>query len=86
MLRNIVEGSKDWLGFYPRVGVGASFAMMEATFLLAMIQQRYQLELVPGHPIEVFASITLRPKQGIGMIAKLRKGSADRDAADSLTH
>src|SRR5205823_4466097 len=35
----------------PRVCVGASFAMMEATLLLAMIQQRFHLEIVPGHPI-----------------------------------
>jgi len=57
----------------PRVCVGASFAMMEATLLLAMIQQRYQLELVPNHPVEVLASVTLRPKHGIKMIAKRRK-------------
>jgi cytochrome P450 len=49
----------------PRVCVGASFAMMEATLLLAMIQQRFHLEIVAGHPIELFASVTLRPKYGI---------------------
>jgi cytochrome P450 len=46
---------------------------MEATLLLAMIQQRYQLELVPNHPVEVLASVTLRPKHGIQMIAKCRE-------------
>jgi cytochrome P450 len=51
----------------PRVCVGASFAMMEATLLLAMIQQRFHLEIVRGHPIELFASVTLRPKYGIRM-------------------
>src|SRR5215813_14026696 len=56
----------------PRVCVGASFAMMEATLLLAMIQQKYKLASVPGHPIEVLASVTLRPKHGIKMIAKRR--------------
>lgn len=60
----------------PRVCVGASFAMMEATLLLAMIQQRYKLELVPNHRVEVLASVTLRPKHGIGMIAKRRKVGA----------
>ena len=59
----------------PRVCVGASFAMMEATLLLAMIQQRYHLELVPNHPVEVLASVTLRPKHGIRMIAKSRASS-----------
>jgi cytochrome P450 len=57
----------------PRVCVGASFAMMEATLLLAMIQQNFRLELVPDHPIEIFASVTLRPKQGIRVIANRRK-------------
>src|SRR6266581_2965704 len=57
----------------PRVCVGASFAMMEAILLLAMIQQRYHLELVPDHPVEVFASVTLRPKHGIRVIVKHRE-------------
>jgi cytochrome P450 len=55
-----------------RVCVGAAFAMMEATLLLAMIQQKYHLEVVPGHPIEVFASVTLRPKYGIRVIPHRR--------------
>jgi cytochrome P450 len=59
-----------------RVCVGASFAMMEATLLLAMIQQKYHLEIVPGHPIEIFASVTLRPKHGIGMIPQRRTADA----------
>jgi cytochrome P450 len=56
----------------PRVCVGASFAMMEATLLLAMIQQRFHLETVAGHPIEIFASVTLRPKHGIRVIPQRR--------------
>ncbi len=60
----------------PRVCVGASFAMMEATLLLAMIQRNYHLELFPNHPIEVFASVTLRPRHGIRMIAKRRRTAA----------
>src|SRR5712691_6566058 len=59
----------------PRVCVGASFAMMEATLLLAMIQQRFHLETVEGHPIELFASVTLRPKYGIRVIPQHRMAS-----------
>jgi cytochrome P450 len=59
-------------GAGPRVCVGASFAMMEATLLLAMIQQRFHLEIVAGHPIELFASVTLRPKHGIRVIPECR--------------
>ncbi|MFY9531538.1 MAG: cytochrome P450 [Candidatus Acidiferrales bacterium] len=57
----------------PRVCVGASFAMMEASLLLAMIQQKYHFDLAPGHPVEVFASATLRPKHGIHIILHRRK-------------
>jgi hypothetical protein len=46
--------------------------MMEGVLLLAMIQQNYHLEIVPGHAVELLASVTLRPKQGIRMIAKRR--------------
>lgn len=60
----------------PRVCVGASFAMMEATLLLAMIQQRFHLELIPDHPVETFASVTLRPKYGIRVIARRRRLAA----------
>lgn len=56
----------------PRVCVGASFAMLEATLLLAMIQQRFHLELVPGHPVEPLPSVTLRPKHGIRVIPRVR--------------
>src|SRR5579859_1732595 len=49
----------------PRVCVGASFAMLEATLLLAMIQRRFHLELVPGHSVKPVASVTLRPQNGI---------------------
>jgi cytochrome P450 len=59
-------------GAGPRVCVGASFAMMEATLLLAMIQQRFHLKTVAGHPIELFASVTLRPKHGIRVIPQRR--------------
>src|SRR5271168_1499313 len=57
----------------PRVCVGAAFAMMEATLLLAMIAQRFDLDLVPGHPVEILGSVTLRPKHGIRVIAHRRE-------------
>jgi cytochrome P450 len=56
----------------PRVCVGASFAMLEAMLLLAMIQQKFHLELVPGHPVEAQASVTLRPKHGVRMTVHSR--------------
>ncbi len=51
----------------PRVCIGNSFAMMEATLLLAMIMQKFRLDLVPGHPVVPQPTITLRPKYGMKM-------------------
>jgi len=51
----------------PRLCIGASFAMMEAALLTAAIAQRFQLRLVPGHPVAALPSITLRPKHGMMM-------------------
>lgn len=56
----------------PRVCVGAGFAQMEAALLLASIAQRFRLTLVPGHPIKLLPSVTLRPKRGIRMVVQQR--------------
>ena len=49
----------------PRRCIGNTFAMMEAVLLVATIAQRFRIAVVPGHPVEPFASITLRPKYGL---------------------
>jgi cytochrome P450 len=51
----------------PRLCIGASFAMMETNILLATIAQRFQLRLIPGHPVTPQPGITLRPRHGIRM-------------------
>jgi cytochrome P450 len=56
----------------PRICIGAQFASMEAALVLATIAQRYNLRLVPGHPVETFPSMTLRPRQGIRMTLHAR--------------
>jgi len=56
----------------PRVCVGASFAMLEATLLLAMIQQKFHLELEPGYTVKPVASVTLRPQNGIHVTVHCR--------------
>jgi cytochrome P450 len=61
----------------PRVCVGAAFAMIEATLLLAMVQKQFHLELVPGHPVEPLPSITLRPKHGIRVSVHRRESSSE---------
>lgn len=60
----------------PRVCVGAAFATLEATLLLSMIQQKFHLDLVPGHPVEPLPTVTLRPKHGIRVTVQRRPTSA----------
>jgi cytochrome P450 len=59
----------------PRVCIGAGFAMMEATLLLAAIAQKFQLRLVPEHPVVPLPSFTLRPKYGIRVTLAQRSRS-----------
>jgi cytochrome P450 len=54
----------------PRLCIGNNFALMEAQLVLAAMVQHFQVEIVPGHPIELQPSITLRPRHGI--LARLR--------------
>lgn len=56
----------------PRVCIGAGFAMMEATLLLATIAQRYRMRLTPNQRVEPLASITLRPKNGVRVLLQER--------------
>jgi cytochrome P450 len=49
----------------PRQCIGNTFALMEASVVLATIGQKFRLRLVPGHQVTPLASITLRPRDGI---------------------
>lgn len=60
----------------PRQCIGNSFALMEATLVLATVAQKYRLRLVPDHPVVPLASITLRPRYGVRVVLELREGSA----------
>jgi cytochrome P450 len=51
----------------PRLCIGNTFAMMEATLILATVAQRYRPRLVPGHPIVPVPALTLRPAHGLRM-------------------
>jgi cytochrome P450 len=55
-----------------RICIGKHFAMVEATLVLAMVASRLRLALVPGHPVEPEALVTLRPKSGMSMVASKR--------------
>lgn len=55
-----------------RVCIGSSFALMETTLITAMLSRRFVFDLVPGHPVEPEATLTLRPKHGVRMVARRR--------------
>ena len=59
-------------GAGPRLCIGNNFALMEGQLLLAMMAQRFDLELVPGQQIEPEVAITMRPRYGINMRLKAR--------------
>jgi cytochrome P450 len=50
--------------------------MMEATLLLATITQRFRLRSIPGHPVVLVPSFTLRPKYGMRMTLETRDSIA----------
>jgi cytochrome P450 len=56
----------------PRQCIGKGFALMEATLVLALLTQRYELHLVPGRRGETEALATLRPRYGMWMAAHPR--------------
>jgi cytochrome P450 len=56
----------------PRQCIGKGFALMEATLVLALLTQRYELHLVPGRRVETEALATLRPRYGMWMAAHPR--------------
>jgi cytochrome P450 len=61
--------------------IGAPFAMMEIRTVLAMVLQRFRLDLVPGQTVQTVLRATLQPKYGIQMRVQPQDGQADRSRA-----
>jgi cytochrome P450 len=56
----------------PRVCIGAGFAMMETTLVLAMLAQRFRFVVENGVSIQPRASMTLRPDGGVPTVVTPR--------------
>jgi cytochrome P450 len=56
-----------------RICIGQSFALMEMVLMAAIMSQRFTFDLAPGYPVELEATLTLRPKNGVHVIGKRRK-------------
>jgi cytochrome P450 len=82
LLRRLPRFAYFPFGGGPRQCIGNSFALMEATMVLATIAQQYRFRLIAGHPVVPLASITLRPRHGIRATLEARPASA-RVAVDS---
>jgi cytochrome P450 len=54
-------------GAGPRTCIGASFAMQEASIVLATLVRHFRTEVLPGHPIWPLQRVSLRPKFGLPM-------------------
>jgi cytochrome P450 len=57
----------------PRQCIGNTFALMEASVVLATIGQKFRFQLVANHKVTPLASITLRPQNGIQVSLEARK-------------
>jgi cytochrome P450 len=55
--------------------IGNNFALTEGPLLLAMIAQRYELDLVPERPVEREVAVTMRPKEGLYVRLRSRWGT-----------
>ena len=58
----------------PHQCIGNSFALMEATLILATMAQRYRLRLLPGATVTPQPKATLRPAGGLPMAVDARSG------------
>jgi cytochrome P450 len=70
-------------GIGPRTCIGSTFALQEATLVLAAIVREFKFALAPGFNVEPVLRMTLRPARGLAMIVnskleRRRHMSADR--------
>src|ERR1700674_872956 len=59
----------------PRQCIGNTFALLEASLILATTARKFRLRLVANHPVAPLASITLRPRYGVHVTLESRKGN-----------
>jgi cytochrome P450 len=60
-------------GVGPRKCIGSTFALQEATLVLAAIVKHFSFKLKPGHAVWPTLQVTLRPANGLPMIIRKRR-------------
>jgi cytochrome P450 len=75
-------------GAGPRKCIGSTFALQEATLVLAVIAKNFSFRLKPDHPVWPALRVTLRPANGLPMTLRRRsssgKSSDDQTSVDQL--
>lgn len=59
-------------GVGPRKCIGSTFALQEATLVLAMTAKHFRFQLKPGHVVWPTLRVTLRPMNGLPMVLRKR--------------
>lgn len=75
--RSEIAEARPKFSYFPfgggaRVCIGERFAWAEGVLVLATIAQRWKMRLVPGHPVDTRAVITLRTRYGMKMTLERR--------------
>jgi cytochrome P450 len=70
----------------PRGCIGNTFAMMEATLLIAEIARRWRLNLATSAPIQPVPAVTLRPAGGMPMIITLQPTAREQAELQVAPH
>ena len=67
-------------GVGPRTCIGASFAVQQATLVIAILMKNFDLTLKPGHAVWPLQRMTLRPADGLPMHVRTRTPSRRSEA------
>ena len=67
-----------------RICIGQSFALMEMVLMAAIMSQRFTFDVRPAHPVELEATLTLRPKHGVHVVAHRRESSVTAPDYDTV--
>jgi cytochrome P450 len=76
-----VPGAYLPFGLGPRVCVGAGFATLEATLILARLACRYDIKVHDAHKVRPVARLTIRPQRELMCSVTRRSDDLARGAA-----